>query len=53
MAVSPESCSETGGKDLFVQIPVPGKRYRVVLELYRGDSLADRLALTETDPFRG
>jgi hypothetical protein len=53
MAVSPESCSETGGKDLFVQIPVPGKRYRVVLELYRGDSLVDRLALTETDPFRG
>jgi hypothetical protein len=51
--VSPESCSETGGKDLFVQIPVPGKRYRVVLELYRDEALVDRIALAETDPFRG
>ena len=53
MTVSPESCSETGGKDLFVQIPNPGKRYRVVLELYRDEALVDRLALAETDPFRG
>jgi hypothetical protein len=53
MTVSPESCSETGGKDLFVQIPIPGKRYRVVLELYRDDALVDRIALAETDPFRG
>lgn len=53
MTVSPDSCSETGGKDLFVQIPQPRARYRVVLELYRDDALVDRLALTETDPFRG
>ena len=53
MTVSPESCSETGGKDLFVQIPIRGKRYRVVLELYRDDALVDRVALAETDPFRG
>ena len=51
--VTPETCSEVGGKDLFVQIPNPRARYRVVLELYRDRSLRDRLTLTETPPFRG
>lgn len=53
MTVTPDACSEGGGKDLFLQIPDPGKRYRVVLELYRSGGLEDRLALTETVPFRG
>ena len=35
------------------QIPARGKRYRVVLEIYRDRKLEDRVALTETDPFRG
>ena len=43
MLVTPDSCSETGGKDLFVPIPDPRKRYRVVLELYREQHLRDRL----------
>lgn len=51
--VTPETCSEVGGKDLFVQIPDARARYLVVLELYRNRQLQDRLALTETDPFRG
>jgi hypothetical protein len=51
--VTPDSCSEAGGKDLFVPILTPGKRYRVVLEMYRSASFDDRLALTETDVFRG
>lgn len=51
--VTPDACSEGGGKDLFVQIPAPRKRYRVVLELYRNQHLNDRVALTETDIFRG
>jgi hypothetical protein len=53
MTVNPDACSESGGKDLFVQIPDPRKRYRVVLELYRKTSLDDRLALMETGAFRG
>ena len=51
--VTPDSCSETGGKDLFVPIPDPRKRYRVVLELYREQHLRDRLALEETPIFSG
>jgi hypothetical protein len=51
--VTPDSCSEAGGKDLFVPILTPAKRYRVVLEMYRSASFDDRLALTETDVFRG
>jgi hypothetical protein len=51
--VTPDACSATGGKDLFVAIPQPGKRYRVVLELYRNQRLDDRLALAETPTFRG
>lgn len=53
MLVTPDACSETGGKDLFVQIPDPRKRYRVVLELYREQDLQDRLALEETAIFSG
>jgi hypothetical protein len=53
MLVTPDSCSETGGKDLFVPIPDSRKRYRVVLELYREQHLRDRLALEETPIFSG
>lgn len=53
MTISPEACTEDGGSDVFVQIPARGKRYRVVLEIYRDRKLEDRVALTETDPFRG
>jgi hypothetical protein len=53
MIVTADSCSETGGKDLFVPILTPGKRYRVVLELYRDSRRDDRLALTQTAVFRG
>jgi len=53
MLVTPDSCSETGGKDLFVPIPDPRKRYRVVLELYRERTFRDRLALEETPIFSG
>ena len=51
--VSPDSCTESGGQDLFVLIPKPGKRYRVVLELYRNARRDDRVALTQTVTFRG
>lgn len=53
MLVTPDSCSGTGGKDLFVPIPDKRKRYRVVLELYREQNLRDRLALEETPIFSG
>jgi hypothetical protein len=53
MIVSPDSCAESGGKDLFVLIPQPGRRYRVVLELYRNAQRDDRVALTQTSTFRG
>lgn len=52
MSVTPESCSESGGHDVFIDIPGPRRRYRVVLELYRDETFVDRLALTETEPFR-
>lgn len=53
MTVTPDACSEGGGKDLFVPIPDTRKRYRVVLELYRDRHLDDRLALAETPIFHG
>jgi hypothetical protein len=53
MTVTPDSCTETGGNDLFVLIPAPGKRYRVVLELYRDASRDERIALTQSAVFRG
>jgi hypothetical protein len=55
LTFTPDACSEGGGKDLFVTIPEPGRRYRVVLELYRdrNPDLGERIAFTETEPFRG
>jgi hypothetical protein len=53
MIVTPDACTESGGKDLFVLIPSQGKRYRVVLELYRNAQRDDRVALTQTVVFRG
>ncbi len=53
MTVSPQACTESGGKDLFVVIPSPHTRYRVVLELYRDANRDDRLALLETSIFHG
>jgi hypothetical protein len=53
MLVTPDACSESGGKDLFVPIPDARRRYRVVLELYREERLQDRLALEETPIFSG
>jgi hypothetical protein len=50
----PGSCSETGGNDVFVEIPEGARRrYQIVLELFRDDKLADRVALTRTAVFRG
>ena len=51
--VTPDACSVTGGRDLFVQIPDKKRRYRVVLELYRDTNLRDRFALAETPIFSG
>jgi len=53
MEVEPATCSEGGGNDLFVTTPGDRKRYRVVLELYRGSDFTNRLAFTITEPFRG
>jgi len=53
MTFTPQECSQGGGKDLFVQIPQRGARYRIVLELYRDPRLTERIALTQSDPFRG
>ena len=52
MTIRPESCTESGGHDLFIHIRGPPKRYRAVLELYREANFVDRLALAETDLFR-
>jgi hypothetical protein len=38
---------------VFVPIPDHGKRYRLVLELYRGSTFDDRVALYETPTFHG
>jgi hypothetical protein len=51
--VTPTTCSETGGQDLFLPIPDRYKRYRAILQLYRDSTLTDRLDLTETVIFRG
>ena len=51
--VTPDRCSETGGQDIFVQIPDRRKRYRVVLEMYRSTDPEDRLALADTPIFSG
>ena len=51
--VKPNACTENGGKDLWVPIPDSRKRYRIVLELYRDATRANRLALMETSIFHG
>lgn len=52
--VRPDSCSGTGGFDLYVDVPErPRRRYRVILELYRDTSFGNRIALVETAPFLG
>jgi hypothetical protein len=53
MTVTPDGCSEGGGRDLFVAIPDARKRYRVVFELYRDANLTERLALFHTPIFHG
>lgn len=51
MTIKPHSCSERGGYDLWIPIPEPNRRYRVLLELYRDKSLSQRLDLIETETF--
>lgn len=53
MTVRPDECTETGGKDLFLTIPQRGRRYLVVLELYRDKERQERLALLQSESFRG
>lgn len=53
MTVKPNACTENGGKDLWVLVPSPRKRYRIVLELYQSTSRDNRLALMETSIFHG
>ena len=54
LRIRPDRCTKTAGKDVFVPFLEPGdKRYRLVLELYRGETFADRVALYETPTFRG
>ena len=48
--VSPDACDEVVGRDFFVPIAHPKRRYRVVIELYRTDR-NERLALTQTAIF--
>jgi hypothetical protein len=51
-SVSPDTCDEVVGRDIFVQIPHGRARYRVVLELFReGAQGEERLALTQTAIF--
>ena len=50
----PEQCSQNEGSALLVQVPArPRTRYRLILELYRGPTPGERLALTETGTFKG
>jgi hypothetical protein len=53
MTVKPDACTENGGKDLWVLVPSPRKRYRIVLELYQSTRRDNRLALMETSIFHG
>jgi hypothetical protein len=48
-SITPQTCSEAVGRDLFVEVARRRpSRYRVVLELYRGN---ERLSLTQTAVF--
>ncbi|HEV7807159.1 MAG TPA: hypothetical protein VGO80_15160 [Solirubrobacteraceae bacterium] len=50
--VSPDTCDEVVGRDIFTPVDHGRKRYRVVLELFREGSQGDeRLALTQTAIF--
>jgi hypothetical protein len=51
--IRPTGCSDTGGRDLFVNVPDAGKRYRIVLELFRDADRTDRLALAQSEIFIG
>jgi hypothetical protein len=53
LRIAPTACSQTAGNTLFVQIPDPHRRYEVVLELYVGEDLTDRVALAQTAIFHG
>jgi len=53
LPIRPDTCTQSGGKSVFVPIPEHGKRYRLVLELYRGSTFDDRVALYETPTFHG
>jgi hypothetical protein len=53
MTVKPDACTTNGGKDLWVLVPSPRKRYRIVLELYQSTRRDNRLALMETSIFHG
>jgi hypothetical protein len=52
MTVKPSHCGDSGGHDLFIQVPERTGRYRVLLELFRDEALNDRLDLIETAAFR-
>lgn len=53
MIIEPHACSDRGGYDLWIPLPDPTKRYRVLLELYRDRSLSERVDLIETETFQG
>jgi hypothetical protein len=53
LSITPNTCSQSSGKDAFVLIPDHTKRYRLVLELYKGATFDNRLALYETPTFQG
>lgn len=38
---------------MFLTITRPGRRYMVVLELHRDERMQHRLALLQSEPFRG
>lgn len=55
---SPHDCSETGGRNVWIQRPDPRPgqqpaRYRAVIELYRDPAKhTERIALKQTEIFR-
>jgi hypothetical protein len=49
----PSQCSEAGGGTIFVNVPAKSGHYRVVLELFVGKALDDRVALGQTSEFDG
>lgn len=53
VTIRPEDCSDQGSYDLWVPVPERGKRYRILLELYRDKELHNRIDLYETEIFHG